>query len=100
MDLIADFREQRGCFGFGIAADAQVNLHIGVVGEDGGDRVFVACVDGRDELVEIRFGHAGDAKFKRADHGGRHAFHEARQALAGEHRLQFVGRAGQNNDGS
>ena len=61
------------------------------------DRILVLLVDRRDQLIEIALAHAGDAQEQRADHLLGHDAREARQALALEHRLQFVRRAGQQH---
>ena len=74
-----------------------MDLHVAVVREYRGDGVLVPLIDGRDGLIELRFRHARDAKLQRADRQRRHNALQARQALAGEHRFQFMRRTGQDH---
>ena len=96
-DGAADFGQQRVRLGFGGAARAQVDLDIAGGRQNGGHRVLVFLVDRRDQLVEIALAHAGDAQEQGADHLLGDDAREARQALALEHRLEFVRRAGQQH---
>ncbi len=76
----------------------QVNLNFAGCGKNRGVDAVVFCVDGRDALVHIRFGHARDAKFARHLAHVSRAFCEALGNLAREHCLHFLRRAGQQDD--
>ena len=97
-DLRRDGLEQRFGFPGGCAAGAQVNLDIARAGKDGGDGIRDPGVHWRDQRVQIRFAHPGDAIVARADHLRRKELLQARDAFVDEQRLQLAGRAGQQHD--